>query len=151
MPRAPERHVRVGLWDPRTRTLLLARDRYGEKPLHLHRRAGSLWFSSEAGALVLAGIAQPTVDRRSVWRYLAFGDLGHPVDTCFEGIGQLEAGYAARVAWDGTIVRRWQWAPPLPARSPTGRWTGDDDERLRELFLDAVRIRMRSDVPSGRR
>ena len=139
----------LGLWDPRIQTLLLARDRYGEKPLHLHRSSGSLWFSSEAGALVLAGIARPTVDRRSVWRYLAFGDLGHPVDTCFQGIEQLPAGYAARVAPDGSIVRRWAWAPPLPDAVSKGRWTGEDDERLRELFLDAVRIRMRSDVPIG--
>jgi len=137
------------LWDPRERTLLLARDRYGEKPLHLHRSSGTLWFSSEAGALVLAGIAKPAVDRRSVWRYLAFGDLGHPVATCFEGIEQLPAGNAARVAPDGSIVRQWEWAPPLPAAEPSARWTGEDDDRLRELFLDAVRIRMRSDVPIG--
>ena len=141
----------IAIWDPRRRALLLARDRFGEKPMHLYRTQTSLWFSSEAGALVVAGIAPAEIDEEAIWRYLAFGDLGHPSKTCFSGITQLPPASATWIDATGAEIRRWTWwSPPMPRpRERRARWTTGDSAELLNLFTDSVRIRLRSDVPVG--
>ena len=134
--------------DPGRRGVLLARDRFGEKPLHLVRTAGTTWFASEAKALFAAGAVAPCVDARQLFGFLATGDLGHPTRTAFDGIEQLPGGHAAWVDAGGLRTWRWWSVPEDPAGSGyAGRPV--PPEEIADLVLDAVDIRLRSDVPVG--
>ena len=134
--------------DPGRRAVFVARDRFGEKPVHLVRQSDQVWFASEAKALFAARAIGPRVDRDQLFGFLATGDLGHPTRTAFDGVEQLPAAHAAWV--DETGIRTWRWwsVPEDPERSDAA----DEpvpDERIAELLLDAVTIRLRSDVPVG--
>jgi len=77
------------LWDARKDRLLLARDRFGEKPLYLHEKDGALYFASEAKALL--EITPAKADLSSVWECLAHRYVPGP-RTLFEGIRKLAPG-----------------------------------------------------------
>src|SRR5260370_37276320 len=109
------------IWDPRDRSVFLARDRLGEKPLHLCETNGAIWFASELKALVAAGAATGSADPDYVFAFLAAGDLGHPTRTALVGVRQLAAGHAARIGAGNPTVPTWRyWAPPaLPGHPET--------------------------------
>jgi len=135
----------VALWDGRTRTLLVARDRAGIKPLYYAEAAGRLFFGSEAKCV----LANPEVDRRldvaALDHFLAYQYT--PRDrSIFRGIAKLRPGHLLRVR-DGRVSTEQYWA--LPA-SPA--FTGDEDDALGELrrvLAEAVRSHMIADVPLG--
>lgn len=132
------------VWDPRTQSVFLARDRLGEKPLHLAREDGVTWFASEIKALLTAAVVPPRPDHGYLGRFLALGDLGHPTATPFAGVTQLPAAHAARADQDGRL-RIWRyWDVPVDIRRSDAVYDDFD-----ELFLDAVALRLRSDVPVG--
>jgi asparagine synthase (glutamine-hydrolysing) len=135
----------IALWDQPKRTLLLARDRAGQKPVHYAERGGRLYFGSEIKSLLAAGAVEPTIDLAALDHYLAF--LYTPRDaSIFEGVNKLPPGHFLR--WrDGRaeIVRYWQIAADE-------RFTGSEDdaiEALGDVLQDAVRSHMVSDVPLG--
>jgi asparagine synthase (glutamine-hydrolysing) len=132
--------------DPRTNTLLLARDQLGVKPLYyaLSAKVG-LVFASEPKALIRSGLVPSGIDRRRLVDYLTFG---HSVgaETFFAGINKLPPGHTLLV--NGRIHLERYWDPLQAAR----RWEGDhgpDDEEVNELIVDAVRRNMIADVPVG--
>jgi asparagine synthase (glutamine-hydrolysing) len=134
------------LWDNRNRRLLLARDRFGEKPLYIARGRNGLVFASEMKAILAIRPELREANRRAVYRYLARGDLDLDHESFFEGIESLPAAHYLLVdaMGHGKPVR--YWAPTqmeVPARRV------DAEERFRELLFDSVRIRLRSDVPVG--
>jgi asparagine synthase (glutamine-hydrolysing) len=133
-----------GIWDPRDQTVFLARDRLGEKPLHVTEWGGAIWFASELKGFVAAGVLSPRVDEEQLFSFLAYGDLGHPTRTSFAGAQQLAPGHYLRVCagHENTLrpARYWSVPPVGDERSPAG---------FAELFGDAVRLRLRSDVPLG--
>ena len=96
----------IALWNRRTRTLLLARDRMGIKPLHYAERSGSLFFASEIKSILAAGVA-PALDAPALGHYLSF--LYTPPDrSIFSGIVKLPPGHLLR--WqDGraSVERYW--------------------------------------------
>lgn len=131
------------------RRLFLARDAFGIKPLVWARTAEGFAFASEPKALLaLPGVAR-TVDPQRVYDYLRFGLTDHGEGTLFAAIRQLPAAHWMEVSLDGGAPGapvRW-WTPDAEAR-----FEGSFDEaasRLRELFLDSVRLHLRSDVPVG--
>ena len=135
----------IALWDRRTQTLLLARDRAGIKPLHYTEHGGRLFFASELKSLLAAGAVEGAIDVQSLDHYLSF--LYTPRDrSIFKGVHKLPPGHLLR--WhDGRAVTRpfWQIANQEPFR-------GSADEAARELrrvMADAVRSHMVSDVPLG--
>ena len=153
----PELCARLGgmfafaLWDARRRRLLLARDRFGKKPLYWARTPdGGLAFASELkGLLPLleAGGGRPGLRDQAIYDFLSVGSVPQP-DTVYEGVQCLPP--AARLVFSGgepEVVRYWS----LPSPDPTGeaptyrRALGT----TRELLSEAVRIRLRSDVPLG--
>lgn len=133
------------LWDARRRELVLARDRAGQKPLYYHQRAGRFLFGSEVKSILESAEVERRPNLRALDAYLALRYVPQP-ETLFEGIRVLPAGHWLRLR-DGEIqVRRW-WQVPLhegPYRSE-----GEYREELERLFLDAVRLTLRSDVPVG--
>ncbi len=136
--------------DTETRSFVLARDRLGVKPLYYTVTDGCLRFASELKALVAEPNAHRRVDSNAVAQYLALGYL--PGETCiFEGHSKLPPGHALSGSLD-----RPEAAYPTPYWSlmlnddPGRRLiTSAELDELESLFLDAVRIRLRSDVPVG--
>ncbi len=139
------------LADPRRQAVLIARDRFGEKPLHLARHNGSVWFASEVKALLAAGVVRPRSNERYLFGFLATGDLGHPTETAFADVDQLRAGHAGWIDPSGRL-ETWSWweVPGAEAAAEARRDAGTGSlEHLGQLLDDAVAIRLRSDVPVG--
>lgn len=138
----------LALWDARSRSLLLARDRVGEKPLYVYRDAARLVFASEVKAI----LANPGVPRRlnprGLANFLAFGHAVAP-ETMFEGIEKLMPGHIL-LARDGEIRSERYWdvgaAPAEPETPPSEEeWS----QRVLDMLDDAVRRRLVADVPVG--
>src|SRR5690349_18724842 len=135
----------IALWDQSTRTLLLARDRAGQKPLHYTERGGRLYFASEIKSLLAAGAVDPALDLAALDHYLAF--LYAPRDSSiFRGVKKLPPGHYLR--WRegrGEVVRYWQ----IAAEETFTGSEADAVEGLRGVLRDAVSSHMVSDVPLG--
>ena len=135
------------VWDEREQSLFLARDRFGEKPLFLHERAGSLYFASEIKALLrIPGIA-PAVDLDGVAAYLAYRYVPGPA-TLFAGIRKLPPATIA--VWRRGVLRETRyWTPPDREPYLEQRRTVDAVGGFTERLEDAVKLQMVSDVPLG--
>src|SRR5205823_8452743 len=90
------------VFDLRRGRLLLARDRFGIKPLYWSQTNGTLVFGSEARALVASGLAPSRVDPSALAGYLAWGVVPGP-GTVFDGIRQLPPGHF--LEWDSGHTR----------------------------------------------
>jgi asparagine synthase (glutamine-hydrolysing) len=135
----------IGLWDRRERTLLLARDRVGIKPLHYAVVDGRLYFGSEIKTILAAGAVTPRIDFRGLDHYLSF--LYTPRDaSIFAGVHKLPPGHLLR--WqNGHLHLRQYWALPAEESSPASE--RDAVEALREVLQDAVTSHLMSEVPLG--
>jgi asparagine synthase (glutamine-hydrolysing) len=135
----------IALWDRPHRTLLLARDRAGIKPLHFVEHGSRIYFGSEIKSLIAAGAVPRDIDLEALDHYLSY--LYAPRDrSLFKSVRKLAPGHFLR--WrDGKtdVVKYWEIAA-----SETFRGTADDArEQLRSVLTDAVRSHMVSDVPLG--
>jgi asparagine synthase (glutamine-hydrolysing) len=138
----------LAIFDTQTKHLFLARDRFGIKPLLYAMSPERLVFASEQRAIVQSGLITASVDIDVARRLLidAFGIEGSERTLCNE-IRRLQGGHSMWLRDGKLSVRRW-WCtldhlPVLP------KTEGERVERFRELFQDAVALRMRSDVPIG--
>lgn len=132
------------LWDGVRRRLFCARDRMGEKPFYYHWDGERFAFASEIKGLLAAGI-RPLSNDRAVFDYLDGACLDHSDGTFFEGIWQLPPAHALTVDTQVAVRRYWDFPP----RGESGLSRRDAAARFRDLFRDAVRLRLRSDVPIG--
>ncbi len=124
----------IALWDARRRRLLLARDRFGIKPLYLADTPHGLAFASELAPLLALG-ADATVDRQALGDYLTLGYVPGP-GTALAGIRRLEPG--TTLVWEDGVTRE----------APFGALTAPDGEAgLEETLRESVRLHLRSDVP----
>jgi asparagine synthase (glutamine-hydrolysing) len=138
-----------GIWDMRDRSLFLARDRFGVKPLFYTQSGGSFAFASEIKALVGGG-GVPFQPRRDI--LLDFAVTGalpnvQSGDTFFEGVNAVPPGHRMRVTREGRVLTRYYTLPS--GAGPERGDVGDAVQEYRELFTDAVRLRLRSDVAVG--
>ena len=133
------------IWDTRTRTLWLARDRPGIKPLHYHAADRRLAFGSEIKSLLVDPNTPRTLDEQALDHYCSFL-YTPPTQSILAGIKKLPPGHVLR--WhDGQVNVRRYWE--LPADED---FRGDEREAaaaLRESLRAAVRSHMISDVPLG--
>ena len=138
----------MAVWDSASRSLTLIRDRFGVKPLYYARTARGVAFASEIKALVgIAGGLAPTPNTEALSEYLAFGHVLEP-RTLYAGIQQLPAGHFMRFTPGCTaprIFRYWDEGEEL-RRLPT---RSSRSVNFGELFSEAVRRRLVSDVPLG--
>lgn len=131
------------LWDGRRRRLFCSRDRFGVKPF-LYRWDGErLVFGSEPAAFRADPHARPRPNRRAVRDFLEQGYADHLDETFLAGLRRLPAAHSLVVDERGLRLERY-WRLE-PAETPPAAAAG----RFRELFLDAVRLRLRADVPVG--
>jgi asparagine synthase (glutamine-hydrolysing) len=135
----------IALWDTRARTLLLARDRVGIKPLYFAEAAGRLYFGSELKSLLCAPDVPRELDADALDHFLSF--LYTPRDgSIFRGIRKLPPGHL--LTWrDGRASVAPYWR--LPERETFSGTEADAVEALRTVLDDAVQSHLVSDVPLG--
>jgi asparagine synthase (glutamine-hydrolysing) len=133
--------------DRATDTLLLARDAFGIKPLYVWMEGGSFAFASELPALnaVCEGTLQP--DHQAAYDYLVYGDYDRAERTFFASVRALAPGTLVRIplAKGGTPQEARWWQPHIARRQPGT--LQDAAGAVRSMFLDSVRLHLRSDVP----
>src|SRR5579884_735327 len=131
----------VALWDARKHTLVLARDRFGIKPLYYRHVAGELRFASELDAL-----PQGELDLDALDAFLAFNSIPAPL-SIFREIRKLPPGHL--LTWhDGEIdLERFARPGPLPPRDATDE--AELVEECRARLRDSVRAHLVADVPVG--
>jgi asparagine synthase (glutamine-hydrolysing) len=145
----------IALWDARRRQLVLARDRVGVRPLYYVHRGDRLVFASEIKALfALPGLRRSLSPHGLGQAFLFWAPLSP--DTLFEDVQSLPPGHTLVVDADragsghgGVQLRRnWNWTFPTEEvvfDQPIEHYA----EELRSLLVDAVRLRLRADVPVG--
>lgn len=134
------------LWDSRQRQLFLSRDRIGEKPLHYSVQDGTFVFGSEIKSLlVYRSDYKPATELLNV--YLSLGYVPAPY-TFYSGISRLQPGHYL-VVRDGRVQDRAYWDLPEITESDMRSDAKRIYAEFEDCFLDAVRLRMRSDVPYG--
>jgi asparagine synthase (glutamine-hydrolysing) len=133
----------VALWDAAKRRLVLARDRYGIKPLYYRAQGSGLEFASELRAL-----PRGEIDLDALEAFLAFNSIPAPL-TIFREVRKLPAGHL--LVWEHGEARLERYARPAPA--PADELREDDEaeliEELRARLRDSVRAHLVSDVPVG--
>lgn len=144
-----------GMWavvlvDSQTGRILISRDRFGVKPFYTYTDGKTLWVASEIKCILAACPDKFAVNPTVVNAFLRQGLLDTGQDTFFTGIRELPAGHFAEGAPSDFVSQR--VVPKRFWRLPETSDPGDTPaliERVRDTFIDAVRIRLRSDVPVG--
>src|SRR5256884_4220508 len=134
------------LWDDRRRSLFIARDRFGEKPLYWGVFDGTLLFASEPKVLLAHPSVRPNLNLNALRQYLSYDYVPAPL-SIYEGISKLPAAHSLTLE-NGKIEVKRYWTLSYRTREPVPS-VADAAEQLRELLADSVRMRMVSDVPLG--
>lgn len=138
----------LAIWDERRQRLLLARDRFGKKPLHYAQHEGRLYFASELKSF--RGLGLPLeVDREALRLYLRYRYVPEP-RSIFQRVRKVPA--AGWITYDAAGQWRegcyWQ-LPPQQVEDEGKLQRAEAREQLRCLFDESVRLRMVADVPLG--
>ncbi len=131
----------VAIWDARRGRLVLARDRFGIKPLYYRAAGGGLEFASELRAL-----PRGEIDLDALEAFLAFNSIPAPL-TIFRECRKLPAGHL--LVWDGGEPRLERFARPAPSGELRDEEEAELVEELRARLRDSVRAHLVSDVPVG--
>src|SRR5215469_7244967 len=134
------------LWDEKRQRLLLARDRFGKKPLHYAIHGGRLMFGSEIKALLAGDPALAEVDAEGLANFFYFGYIPDPL-TAFRRIRKLPPGHLLEFADGQMWLRRYWTLPDYGVYEPKSE--EECLEELEERLAEAVKIRLVSDVPLG--
>ena len=139
----------LALWDATNRTLFLARDRFGEKPIHYVYRQDKLFaFGSEMKTLWAANLAGRDVHAETLARFQHYGQLDVGDQTFYDGILRLPQAHSLKVSAPGNFWKRRYWDID-PREQEDGKSDSFYSEQFRELLTDSVRLRLRADVPVG--
>jgi asparagine synthase (glutamine-hydrolysing) len=136
----------IALWDKRTRTFILTRDRIGVKPLHYWEDRGRLVFGSEIKSLLRAG-APREIDLEALSQYVTFEYIPAP-RSIFKGIGKLLPGHILVAGPRGIDVRPY-WDVRYRVAPDDARSEEAIAAELRARLKESVRMRLISDVPLG--
>jgi len=135
-----------GIWDSRRGQLVLARDRFGAKPLYFSADQNAVVFGSEVKALLAYWGRGASLSLPALGEYLTFQNV-YGERTLFEGVEMLSAGTYMRVSRDGGIARRTYFDPiPEPVE---GADEAELAEELRGRLARAVERQLVADVPVG--
>jgi asparagine synthase (glutamine-hydrolysing) len=139
------------LWDSKRRRLVLARDRMGIRPVYWTRVGAGLAFASEMKALFQISGVRAEPDPVAIDQCFTFWFPLAP-RTPFKNIQELPVGHVL-ICENGRVTVRPYWTLTYPDRDDRSaldqRPDAELEEQLRELLIDATRIRLRADVPVG--
>lgn len=134
------------LWDKSKKKLLVARDRFGEKPLYYGVFDGKLIFASEPKVLLENPAVRPEINTEALRQYLSFDYVPAPL-SIYKNIYKLPAAHLLTVENGEVKTRRyWNLSFHKNGETPSLKKAAED---LREIVSDAVRMRLVSDVPLG--
>ena len=139
----------LAIWDRRSETLFLSRDRLGVRPLYYTRRPEGLLFASEIKALFAYPGVPRELDPEGLDNILTFWTTLAP-RTAFRGIHELPPGHS--LTWrrgEIRITRHWQMQYPLTESPAPERSVEAHLEMVRTRLTEATRLRLRADVPVG--
>lgn len=142
------------LWDLRRKKLIIARDRFGEKPLYYGIFGGRLIWGSEPKALLAHPAVSREIDLNALRHYVSFDYIPAPM-AIFKGIRKLPAShFLTAEGGEIRIERYWDVLPEVRSDgNGDGHKAANDfakkSAELRELISDSVRMRLVSDVPLG--
>ena len=135
------------IWDDKQKTLFAARDRFGIKPLFYAWHNDAIFLASEVKALFAAGVPAQW-DHEGVYQSVSFG--GHQMRTLYDGVFQVPPGHFL-IATDRhvQVTRYWDFNYPIASDAAATRSDADYAAEFRHELEEAVRIRLRADVPVG--
>jgi asparagine synthase (glutamine-hydrolysing) len=139
------------LWDEPNQTLIAARDRFGIKPLYYAVHDNVLYFASEAKALFAAGVPAAWDDESFFNASNFILHIGGSSRTLFKGVFQVPAAHYLLATRNHYEVRRY-WDVNYPTAEAIAASALPDQvyiDQLRSVLDEAVRLRMRADVPVG--
>ncbi len=138
------------IWDARKTELFCSRDRFGVKPFYYFFNGNTFAFASEIKALLLCPFIIKKANDKTIYYYLSMGISDGKSETFFENIRQLEPGRYAIVKEAGLELKRYY---TLACNPQLGKYNETSLQEYSQEFIgllkDAVRIRLRSDVPVG--
>lgn len=135
------------IWDESHRTLFAARDRFGIKPLFYAFHDDTLYLASEVKALFAAGVPARW-DAESVAQSVELGN--HQLRTLFDGVFQVPPGhYLLATDKHFQLIPYWDFNYPQVAEDTPRRSDSEYVAEFRHVFEEAVRLRLRADVPVG--
>ena len=137
----------LALWDSKKKSLFLARDRYGQKPLYYAERNGQLIFASELKSICRHPDIEREIDPKALQRYLAYEYVPAPW-TIFRNVFKIDAGHSLTFR-DGQLLKQKYWDFRVGV---TPSFQGSFQDCRDELLLrleNAVEQQMISDVPVG--
>ncbi|MGI9832801.1 asparagine synthase (glutamine-hydrolyzing) [Vibrio vulnificus] len=134
----------ISIYDKRIDTMYLIRDRIGEKPLYYANYNGMLAFSSEIKSILKVGIPRE-LNKRALDSYISYNYVVPPM-TMFSGVEHVMPGSYLSISNSGIEeVYWWDVAGIKPEEASEATWI----EKLSTTLDDAVRLRLRADVPFG--
>ena len=137
-----------GLWDEEAGRLVLARDRFGIKPLYVASAKGTILFASEIRGLIASGLVAPRLNGPELAHYLGFQTAATP-ETLVAGIRMVPPGSVMTVGTGGQAVVNEYWHLLDATRDPSADDRTHARARVRDLVQDAARAHLVSDVPVG--
>lgn len=133
----------LAIWDEGQKKLILARDRYGEKPLfYAVTKGGAIIFSSELKGILSSKLINPQLDKESVAHYLRFSYV-NPLKTIYSNIHVVAPGQYLTVDGNGKIntVQYWSSSKIQPNEEK------DIEGKFKHLFSEAIKSQLVADVP----
>ncbi|MCG3211523.1 MAG: Asparagine synthetase [glutamine-hydrolyzing] 1 [Anaerolineae bacterium] len=137
----------IAIWDAAARSLFLARDRMGIRPLFYTEAGGALIFGSEIKAILADPRVRAEIDPVALDQIFTYWSTLSP-RTIFKGIASLPPGHYL-LARRGRVAVEPYWQPAYPTESAPARSEADYLDEFRHLLTDATHIRLRADVPVG--
>lgn len=136
------------IWDNKTETLFVSRDRFGIKPL-FYTKAGNSWlFASEIKALLKHDAVKSIPDEGQLFRYLWSEDNPENGATFFSGVYSVQPAHILNIR-EGQCTEQSYWQLPEYDIESDRRSFKEKADQFLELLTDSVRIQLRSDVPVG--
>jgi len=136
------------IYDKRKQLLFLARDRFGIKPLYYFEHNGQFIFSSEIKALLIFESVSREVNQEVVFDYLLFNCYDHLPQTFFKGIHRVSPGHYMLFHLATRTLENRKWYE-IPVHVQKNTDFQKERDRFLELFIDSIRLRLRSDVEVG--
>lgn len=134
----------IAIYDGRKDELLLVRDRIGVKPLYLYEQNNRFLFASEIKSILAAGIPRE-MDPEALYHFLTYNYVPPPF-TMFKGVRHLMPGEAMRIGRNSSQTFKWWDLGQISTETKSeSAWI----EEFNDVLEDAVRLRLRSDVPFG--
>lgn len=140
----------IAIWDSRKRQLVLARDRLGKKPIHYQWLDGQLLFGSELKSLTASPSFNKQISPGAVDSFLTYQYVPHP-QSIYQHSHKVAPGHYVVFRAKNDVPE-----PPEQTRYWNVNWSSEIDiseseavSQLKELLIDSIRLRLRSDVPLG--